>query len=265
MGSMLAGPEFDYQLQHMPLSSITGHFGEAGLMRRFELEVDAFSFDGRDLCMRAVADNAVLFDSDTHRSSTYMTHLLRAPIRLIRDYGVRDPELATAAVWHDGPEDHPRDMIHLLGVLPPEGLSSTDAALWALAQSYNSRVSWLVGTVTKSERPDGLSDREKLEFYWQDVADKIADNFETFLLKLSDFTDNAVGILWSETAEQMIKFAGKYYPLFDVFLAQLEVYRMQGLISDMHAETAKQQLMVGSARCRMILDNRESLQQVLNL
>ncbi len=97
-----------------------------------------------------------------------------------------------------------------------------------------------------------MTQTEKNVAYAQGVAAKIALSPDTFLMKLSDFTDNAVGIYWSEQTRKVQKLARKYGPVFDVFLAQLVQYEHSGMLTPQQIAVANKQLQLGKERCSLL-------------
>ncbi|GAA2630515.1 HD domain-containing protein [Paractinoplanes durhamensis] len=193
-------------LLSMPLHAITEVYGEAGLRDRFLMEVDTFPPDDRAELVSALDLATKLHADDRRVREPYLNHLLRVAIRIIRYYGVRDVDVLAAALLHDAVEDHPSE----LGLLA-DGTHQelTDAAIAELARRFNPRVAELVRSVTN---PEYDPDRDRHEQYREHVAASLDRDPWARVIKVSDFTDNGVGVIHT-TAEKAFSSATKYRPL----------------------------------------------------
>ena len=196
----------------MPLHAITSTYGEQGLRARFAVEVEAWPEPDRERLNRALGLAARLHAADRREREPYVNHLLRVAIRIMSHYGVRDADVACAALLHDAVEDHAADLAPDGG--RPEGTSpgGREAALAALADGFGPRVAALVGAVTNPEYAPG---RDPHEQYREHVAESLRGNPWARVIKASDFTDNGVGLIHS-TGPRLRKLAGKYAPLVPV-------------------------------------------------
>jgi (p)ppGpp synthase/HD superfamily hydrolase len=194
-------------LLSMPLHAITEVYGEAGLRDRFGLELASFPPDERAQLEEALGLASELHHADRRVREPYLNHLLRVAIRIIRYYGVRDVDVLTAALLHDAVEDHPAE---LAGLSP--GLSHavlTDAAVAELARRFSPRMSELVRSVTN---PEYDPERDKHEQYRAHVAESLDRDPWARVIKVSDFTDNGVGVIHT-TLDKARSSAVKYRPL----------------------------------------------------
>jgi (p)ppGpp synthase/HD superfamily hydrolase len=194
------------KLLSMPLHAITAMYGEDGLRQRLLLELESFPpadqaqiVDALDLATRLHAADRRVFEP-------YMNHLLRVAIRIIRYYGVRDVDVLTAALLHDAVEDHPGELSGLPGGTHDE---LTEAAIAALTLRYNPRVAELVRSVTN---PEYDPERDRHEQYRAHVADSLERDPWARVIKVSDFTDNGVGVVHT-SPEKAFSSATKYRPL----------------------------------------------------
>ena len=121
-------------------------------------------------------------------------------IRILSHYRVSDPDVACAALLHDAVEDHAAD-------IAPGG--DQQAALAVLAGRFGARTAALVAAVTNPEWEPG---REEHEQYREHVLASLEASPWARVIKASDFTDNAVGIIYT-TGPKLAKLAGKYGPL----------------------------------------------------
>ncbi len=196
----------------MPLHAITEVYGEAGLRERFSLELLEFPSDDRRQLEEALALAARLHADDRRVREPYLNHLLRVAIRIIRYYGIRDVDVLTAALLHDAVEDHPAE---LAGLDPACGdpavghQALADAAVAELARRFNPRMAELVRSVTN---PQYDPERDKHEQYRAHVADNLERDPWARVIKISDFTDNGVGVIHT-TYDKARSSAIKYRPL----------------------------------------------------
>jgi hypothetical protein len=188
-------------LRTMPLHAITEVHGEQGLRDRFALEIAGLPVADRELLERALTLAAQLHHDDRRIREPYLNHLLRVAIRIVHYYQVEDADVLAAALLHDSVEDH------------ADGLGGDRAkALATLAQRFNPRVAELVDAVTN---PDYEPGRDEHEQYREHVAASLAANPWARVIKLSDFTDNGVGVIHA-TGPKVHSAATKYRPLVPV-------------------------------------------------
>jgi hypothetical protein len=196
----------------MPLHAITSAYGEQGLRARFAVEAEAWPEPDRERLNRALGLAARLHAADRREREPYVNHLLRVAIRVMSHYGVRDADVACAALLHDAVEDHAAELAP--DGRRPEGVSGggRETALAALAAGFGPRVAELVGAVTNPEYAPG---RDPHEQYREHVAESLRAHQWARVIKASDFTDNGVGLIHS-TGPRLRKLAGKYAPLVPV-------------------------------------------------
>ncbi len=194
-------------LLSMPLHAITEVYGEAGLRERFLLEVEDTPPAERDQLMTALALASRLHADDRRVREPYLNHLLRVAIRIMRYYGIRDVDVITAALLHDAVEDHPAELAGL-----PPGLGHavlTDAAVAELARRFNPRVAELVRAVTNPEYDPDTDRNDQSRMH---VAESLDRDPWARVIKVSDFTDNGVGVIHT-SYEKAFSSATKYRPL----------------------------------------------------
>ncbi|MDQ7907842.1 HD domain-containing protein [Phytohabitans sp. ZYX-F-186] len=195
----MASPAY---LTTMPLHAITEIYGEDGLRQRFALEVARFPAPDRERLTEALELAAHLHRDDRRVREPYLNHLLRVAIRIMSHYGVDDIDVIVAALLHDAVEDHPDE----LG-------GDTETALAELARRFNPRVADLVRAVTN---PAYDPDRDRHEQYRAHVAESLDRDPWARVIKVSDFTDNGVGVIHT-TGPKVRSSATKYRPLVPVF------------------------------------------------
>ena len=187
-------------LAQMPLHAITSVHGEPGLRERLVIETAAWPPADRTRVQAALDLAARLHARDRRQREPYVNHLLRVCLRIISHYRVSDPDLACAALLHDAVEDHADG-------LAPSG--SREDALAVLADQFGQRVAELVDAVTNPEfRPDG----DRHEQYREHVVTSLEASPAARVIKASDVTDNAVGLMHT-TGPRIAKLARKYGPL----------------------------------------------------
>src|SRR5487761_104223 len=196
-------------LATMPLHAITATYGEEGLRERFAMEIAAFPEADRRRLERALELAARVHAGDRRQREPYLNHLLRVAIRIIAYYHVRDADAVCAALLHDAVEDHP-------GELAPGG--GQREALAVLAAEFGPRVAKLVEAVTNPAWEPG---QDKHEQYREHVAASLESCPWARVIKVSDFTDNGVGLNHS-TGPMLERLAGKYAPLVPVLRELIE-------------------------------------------
>ena len=217
-------------LATMPLHAITTTYGEDGLRERFAQEIGVFGQADRLRLERALALAGRLHAADRRQREPYINHLLRVAIRILCYYGVRDPDVACAALLHDAVEDHAAELAAGgsgqaepvagdggqaaltagSGQAPADG--GRQAALAALAAEFGPRVAELVAAVTN---PAWRPGRDQHEQYREHVAASLENCPWARVIKVSDFTDNGVGLIHT-TGAALDRLAGKYAPLVPV-------------------------------------------------
>jgi hypothetical protein len=123
--------------------------------------------------------------------------------RILSHYRVADPDVACAAVLHDAVEDHAED-------IAPGG-TRVDAFA-ALASQFGRRTADLVAAVTN---PVYESGRDEHDQYREHVAASLQASPWARVIKASDFTDNAVGLIHT-IGPKLSTLASKYRPLVPV-------------------------------------------------
>ena len=173
--------------------------GQVGLRARLLMEIERFLAADRGQARDALA-LARLHAADRRQREPYANHLLRVTIRILSHYRVTDPDVACAALLHDAVEDHAD------GIAPG---GTRQAALAVLARRFGGRTAALVAAVTN---PGWEPGRDEHEQYREHVLASLAASPWARVIKASDFTDNAVGIIHL-TGPKLSRLARKYAPL----------------------------------------------------
>ena len=235
------------QLKVMPIHAVTEVYGEAGLRMLFEIESEAFPDEERATLLRAERVASRLHAADKRVREPYANHLLRVAIRIVRHYHVHDVEVLCAALLHDAVEDHPRDLADLASDAE-RGAGERQAALTMLGRAFTPRVADLIAAVTN---PDYDPDRDRQEQYREHVVESLEAHPWARVIKLSDFTDNGVGIIHT-TGPKVRKASAKYAPL----VPQLREFALRAdtpLDDDVKQHIASQ-LDLAAERFRAILE-----------
>lgn len=195
-------------LMSMPLHAITEVYGEGGLRARFAQEVEALSEPGRGRVLAALSLAEELHRDDRRVREPYLNHLLRVTIRILCYYGIDDPEVLAAALLHDSVEDHPEELAgQAARTLDLDGVRR--AALGVLADRFGARVAGLVASVTN---PVYDPARDVHEQYREHVLASLDRDPWARVIKVSDFTDNGVGVIHT-VGPKVGTSAAKYRPL----------------------------------------------------
>lgn len=193
-------------LLRQPLHAITEVHGEEGLRKRFALEIGPLDKPARDRLNAALDLAARVHRDDRRVREPYINHPLRVAIRISCYYRLHDVDVLTAALLHDAVEDHPE------ALADGQPGDPTEAALGALARAFGDRAARLVRSVT-NPRFDSGRDRDLQ--YREHVATSLARDPWARPIKLSDFTDNAAGIVHSR-GPKLRRLAFKYLPLVPI-------------------------------------------------
>jgi hypothetical protein len=191
-------------LAEMPLHAITAVYGEQGLRARLAIETGRLDdAAGRQKISEALELAGRLHAADRRQREPYINHLLRVALRIICHYGVHDTDIICAALLHDAVEDHAGDLAATGG---------RPGALGVLADRFGPKAAALVEAVTN---PVYLPGQDADEQYRAHVAASLAANPGARVIKVSDFTDNGVGVIHT-TGAKAVRLASKYAPLVPV-------------------------------------------------
>ncbi len=184
----------------MPLHAITSVHGEVGLRERLLIEIEQFPAANRARVGDALALASRLHARDRRQREPYSNHLLRVTVRILSHYRVADSDVACAALLHDAVEDHAAD-------IAPAG--TRQDAFAVLARQFGDRTAELVAAVTNPAYEPG---RDEHEQYREHVTASLHASPWARVIKVSDYTDNAVGLVHT-TGPKLSKLARKYRPL----------------------------------------------------
>ena len=187
----------------MPLHAITSLHGEQGLRERLRIEIAQFLTADRTRIGSALKLMSLAHARDHRQREPYANHPLRVTIRILSHYHVTDPGIACAALLHDVVEDHAEN-------ISPDG--TRQGALDMLGRHFGERTAQVVAAVTNPVWEPG---RDKHEQYREHVAASLTASPWARVVKVSDFTDNAIGLIHT-TGPKVPELARKYRPLVPV-------------------------------------------------
>lgn len=243
------------------LTDTSLQFSTAGLLQRFEFQSIHGIRDSESLEIVYEALQLAILghkDSRDYKGAPYINHPLRVAIRLMRDYDVDDPHILAAALGHDLVEDEPKAVISIIN---PEFCLETiedqqhaqNIALNSIGYAISRRSSELITSVTNAPSDPDLDKAKKNLVYLNNVGHKINSNFDTFLIKLSDFIDNGVGLHYGEDPEKSISVAQKYLPVYPTFAQAVVRYCEQGRLTRHQQDLSIRKLDRGRQRAQDIL------------
>ncbi len=155
----------------------------------------------------------------------YIEHPLRNAIRLFR-WGCINEEIIIAAILHDVVEDcslkFVKDYTNLNIV---DEMEARHVLLEYIANEFSPEVSRIVEAVSNDILPREMPKLKKQAIYRLHVAKAIHADTAVFLVKFSDFADNASSLHHNDAPEHKARtksMATKYRPLVDVFLKEFE-------------------------------------------
>lgn len=197
------------KLLAMPIHIVTSRYGLPGLRELLAAEIEGFAAADRERVARALRLALLLHAQDQRASEPYASHVLRVAIRIVRHYQVSDTDVLCAALLHDSVEDHDDDLA-AFATDAERARGPLEAALAVLDRSFNPRVAALVRAVTN---PAWDPARDKHTQYREHVAASLEHEPWARVVKLSDYTDNGVGLIHTEDEAMERRLAGKYAPL----------------------------------------------------
>jgi (p)ppGpp synthase/HD superfamily hydrolase len=162
---------------------------------------------------------------------SYVTHPFRLVARLVR-YGCTDGGVLCAAALHDTVEDHPADLVALLGASgpeppepePPAPSPDREVAVALLGGAFGPDVARIVSAVTNPPAPPDLPEDQRHQAYRAHVVEAINDP-QVFLVKVADLVDNAGSLRYLADEDRRRRLARKYAPLVPLFVTALDTHR----------------------------------------
>lgn len=165
------------------------------------------------------------FAMDLHKDErradgSYIDHLARVGLWVVRGFSSNDPEAVKAAFLHDAVENHPKDIIRELGV--GSGLPGTiyEQALDALDSSGRIADRHTNAAISALTCPSfvGLEPATKRRDYARHIVGVTLKNPLAALVKIADRIDNANGNRFNPDPKMQRRLDWKYYPLHGTFV-----------------------------------------------
>lgn len=175
----------------LSLSETSQRFGTLGLYVKLDDSLEQTGLAEVPRVMDALHLGLTLHANDRRTNGHYNDHLLRVTLRMLDTYGIRDPDLIAACPVHDSLEDHPRDLVKTLSGRDIEDRAEARQVGRELIEQFVSlKTADLVQAVTN---PDIAEGEDRIAVYLEHTKAVVMGSPEARLLKLTDFTDNAVG------------------------------------------------------------------------
>jgi hypothetical protein len=227
----------------LSLGKLTEQYGTIGLYTRLIDTLEQTGLGDNELVQISLQLGLALHANDTRTNGHYNDHLMRVTLRMLEDFNIRDPNLIAAGPLHDTFEDHPRDLIL---ALTGEAINDKETALsighQALASITNEEVADIVWAVTNPlVEPGG----NKLERYAEHTTQLVFRKPKPRVLKLADFSDNAVGN-HATIGEKQRKLDEKYIRMYRIH--KLGLFLPDSLIKGKERTQALHLLSKGHAR-----------------
>ena len=196
----------------LSISETEDSYGSLGLFTKLEHELDVNGLSDNPEVVLAMHLGLALHANDERTNGHYTNHIMRVCLRILANYGINDPSVIAAALLHDTVEDHPKDIVRVLGGKIDDSLSDEEKALAALRLSpLSAETVDIVDLVTCP-----LLDLEhKQRDYIAYTEKAVITNPKSRIVKLSDFVDNAVGNHYTVGSKQH-KLDKKYLPLYRI-------------------------------------------------
>ncbi len=184
-------------LRGMSLHDITTQYGTEGLYTRLQDVLLAHGLHEDETIRAALHLGLRLHQHDTRTNGHYGDHLLRVTLRIIEQYHITDTGIISAALLHDSLEDHALDIVHMVGEDPSEMDVERvrSVARGVLSLIVGPSVTEIINDVTNDPLPSGA---DKNRAYFMKTLKTVAFSPKGRVIKLSDFTDNAIGNHYTE-------------------------------------------------------------------
>jgi len=155
---------------------------------------------------------------DRPSGDPYINHILSVARRLVVEYGIVNPNMIMAAALHDSVEDQSSKLSAL--DIDTEG-NEREKSLRYIASHFGERVSSIVHSLTNEEVPANLDTETKNKMWVAHVTEAVKDP-EVALVKLSDFSDNALTLEKVTDPLRRRKLTEKYIPAVAMFIDRVQ-------------------------------------------
>ena len=216
------------QLQSLSLKSMDSSALTMAVLDAAKLAVP----EGADRIFAAISAAAFLHRDQTRANrgnlprTPYIEHPLRGTLRLLR-WGVTDADVLVASILHDTIEDCSKDIVRYFLGIDPADLTAVELRQYVIewmTGEFGATATEIVLAVTNPDFPATLTRTERNALYVDKVAVAIAGCAPVFLVKASDFVDNACGLPHNNVpgnTDMVSRLARKYQPLVPIFQAEL--------------------------------------------
>ncbi len=248
----MAEPRFDRispelltpdHVRGLSLHDVTDQYGTHGLTLRLIDELEKSGLDGQPEVTWALWFGMTLHANDTRTVGHYKDHILRVTLRPLLHYGVVDPTITAASLLHDSVEDHPFDIVHMLtGTTEEDEKLARERSLELIAAYATAEVAEIVEVVTNPILEEG---QDRLLAYYEHTRDVIVPSQKGRVIKLSDFTDNAVGNHYTHASKRE-RLDRKYRDLYR--LHAIGLFQPDSMITGEKRDVALKQLHEGHSR-----------------
>lgn len=151
----------------------------------------------------------------------YIEHPLRNSLRLLR-LGVKDQDVVLGSLLHDTVEDGAPAFAKKFYNQEMEEVEARELLTTHIGNAYGERTQHLVQSVTNDYTPlkelQAKTLEQRHQEYRSHVIEQVSKDPGTFLIKVSDFIDNATGLYHTDvkgSEKATLKRATKYLPLTD--------------------------------------------------
>jgi hypothetical protein len=220
MEALIFGPQktdskFNLTPDHvrgLSLSETEKSYGSLGLYTRLEYELEQNGLMNDIDVNLAMHLGLAMHGNDMRTNGHYTNHIMRVCLRILTKYNIKEPSIIAAALLHDSVEDHPNDLIQVLGGSKDTLLPIAPQALEAMRNSPLSGET--VDIVDLLTCPPLNPDNKQAE-YLEYTEHIVYSSSAARVVKLSDFVDNAVGNHFTLGSKQQ-KLDKKYLPLYRI-------------------------------------------------
>lgn len=155
---------------------------------------------------------------DRPSGEPYINHILSVARRVVVEYGVANPDMIMAAALHDSVEDQSSKLAALN--VDVEG-DEREKSFEYITSRFGERVSIIVRALSNEKTPDDLDAEIKNRMWIDHVAEVIKDP-EIALVKLADFSDNALHLEKVTDPQRRLKLTKKYMPAIALFIDRIQ-------------------------------------------
>lgn len=190
----------------------------------------------------------------------YIEHPLRNAVRILR-WGVKDQDIVIASILHDTVEDCDKRIYEIVhGTKPPKDTTEEELREVAVAfieKVFGKEVARIVLAVSNGFLPLGTTREGRYAIYLNHVREAIRDDIAVFIVKLSDFVDNAVGLYHNDfgaNREKIVGMATKYLPVVPVFETELNLLKSEMKVEEIVIQQMFQHLSDARVRLTAIIE-----------